>query len=399
MKQISFVDYHVAQTISPTDPVKLVFDAIDWKPIRNLLPEQKPKGKRGPNSYNRISMLKALLLIPLREAFGLRNRAKVLKEKPRLSYLCGFSFGQTPAHNTFSLFIENELIEDDKILRLFHILVAQIFALAKICESEIGIDGTHLLAQPNDPEAKVGFKTKTFYFFGYKVILLVSVKEPLFPIAVEVVPGNQSETPQFSKTIDQFRQFHSDMKVKKVFGDAAYDSNDNFKIVIDELKAKPFIALNQRGKKNPFLTREIYLNDEGKLYCLGGRELVYWGEEKKRRRVKYRCPIAVEDGNCLFASLCNRSAYGRSFYIGKGTEFRLQGIALTGKKRWKKEYSQKRSRLEAENGILKINRSMKNFSFRGRRKVKFYVVLCCLGELGKRLVEVRAKRVKHRRVA
>ncbi|MEO0114378.1 MAG: transposase [candidate division WOR-3 bacterium] len=135
------------------------------------------------------------------------------------------------------------------------------------------------------------------------------------------------------------------------------------------------------------------------MYCLGGQELVYWGEEKRRQRVKYRCPIVVEGGNCLFAPLCNRSRYGRSFYIGRGTEFRVLGIALTGKRRWQKEYSRKRSKLEAENGILKNNRGMKNFYFRRRRKVRFYAMLCCLGELGKRLAEIRAKCARYRRVA
>ncbi|MEO0114375.1 MAG: hypothetical protein ABIK93_02740 [candidate division WOR-3 bacterium] len=63
MRQVSFVDYHIAQTISPNDPVKLVFDAIDWQPIRKLLPNEKSKGKRSTNRYDRQSMLKALLLI------------------------------------------------------------------------------------------------------------------------------------------------------------------------------------------------------------------------------------------------------------------------------------------------------------------------------------------------
>ncbi|MEO0114376.1 MAG: transposase [candidate division WOR-3 bacterium] len=115
---------------------------------------------------------------------------KALKEKLRFAYLCGFSFSETPAHNTFSIFIENELLKDDKILQIFHSLVAQIFTLAKIHHIEFGIDGTQLSAQPNDPEANWGFKTKTFYFFGYKVILLVSVKDSPFPFAVEVVSGN-----------------------------------------------------------------------------------------------------------------------------------------------------------------------------------------------------------------
>ncbi len=76
----------------------------------------------------------------------------------------------------------------------------------------------------------------------------------------------------------------------------------------------------------------MYLDKEEHLCCLGGRRLVYWGEEKKRKRAKYHCPIVVSGGNCLFAPLCNRSKYGRSFYIGNDRGYRLKGIALSGKK-------------------------------------------------------------------
>jgi len=191
--------------------------------------------------------------------------------------------------------------------------------------------------------------------------------------------------------------------VKKVFGDAAFDSNENFKKVIDDLAAKPYIAINTRGKENPFLTENVYLDEEGHLCCLSGRRLVYWGQEKKRKRVKYRCPIAVSGDDCLFAPLCNRSKYGRSFYIGKDNEYRLQGIATSGKKSWKKEYARKRSRIEAENGILKNNRGMKNFYFRRLVKVRLFVLLCCLGEVGRRIAQVKkaknSERLRKRKVA
>ncbi len=176
--------------------------------------------------------------------------------------------------------------------------------------------------------------------------------------------------------------------MKKVFGDAAFDSNENFKMIIKDLQAKPYIAINSRGNENPFLTENVYLDREGHLCCLGGRRLVYWGEEKKRKRIKYRCPIAVSGGDCLFAPLCNRSKYGRSFYIGKDSEYRLQRIALSGKKS-KKEYAKKRSRIEAENGILKNNRGMKNFYLRRLAKVRLFVLLCCLGEVGRRIAQIK----------
>ncbi|MEO0226753.1 MAG: transposase [candidate division WOR-3 bacterium] len=270
--------------------------------------------------------------------------------------------------------------------------MAQLFTLARIKQIEIAIDGTHLCAQPHDPEAQWGFKRQTFSFFGYKVILLVSVKEPIFPIAVAVVPGNQSESPQFHKVIDQLQAHHPTIKVTKVFGDAGFDANENFEKVLKDLEAKPYIAINTRGKENPSLNQNLYLDKEGYLCCLSGRRLVYWGEERRRRRVKYRCPIAVSGGDCLFAPLCNRGKYGRSFYIGDDSNYRLQGIVVSSRKSWKEEYAKKRARIEAENGILKNNRGMKNFYFRRLVKVRLFVLLCCLGEVGRRIAQVKVVR-------
>lgn len=264
-------------------------------------------------------------------------------------------------------------------------MVAQLIALAKVRSVEIAIDGTHLSAQRNDTDARWGFKTRAFSFFGYKVILVISVSDPLFPIAVEVVPGNESETPQFTKVVKQFKQFHPDVKVRKVFGDPAFDSKDNFRIIIKDLAAKPYVGINPRARKDPFITKEVNLDTENNLCCFGGQRLVYWGMDEVRKRVKDRCPIAVNGGRCLFAPLCSPRKYGRSFYIGEGEEFRLLGIALSGSKRWKKEYQKKRAKIEAENGILKNNRGMKRFYFRRYHKVRCFVLLGCLGEVAWRI--------------
>jgi hypothetical protein len=205
-KQLNFLDYYIAQTITPNDRIKRIFEAINWQEVEKLKPPRK--SKKGRKGYNFILMLKALLLIPLGEATGLNDLHRVLREKPRLSYLCGFTYGQTPSASTISDFINQKLIPNDLALKIFHNLIAQLFIIARITKIEIACDGTHLCAQPHDPEAKWGFKHQEFSFFGYKVILLVSVKKPIFPIAVEVIPGNEGEAPKFSTVVEQFKNFH-----------------------------------------------------------------------------------------------------------------------------------------------------------------------------------------------
>lgn len=374
MKQLNFVDAFIQHTLAPKDSIKKIFNSIDWEPICSLFPNHT----KGRKAYDPVAMIKALLLLPLGYASSLRDLARKLKENARLAYLCGFSFGNTPQHNTFSLFI-NRLIEEDRILKAFHILVAQIIVLAKLNSIEIAIDGTHLEAQKQDKDARWGFKSQQFSFFGYKVIITTSVSEPIFPIAIDVKPGNESETPCLVGIVKQIKEYHPDLKVKKVFGDAGYDSNENHESIIKDLGAIPFVAINPRGRKNPFLTHEVYRKD-GKLYCWAGHELIYYGRELKRNRIKYRCPAALDKGNCLFYP-CSSNSYGRSFYIGNSCEYRLLAIALASQERWKKEYKSKRYIIEQLNSILKNARGMKRFYLRSQKKVRFFAILCAMSQL------------------
>lgn len=91
--------------------------------------------------------------------------------------------------------------------------------------------------------------------------------------------------------VAQFKNFQPQIKVEKAFADSGYDANENFKIVIKDLAAKPYIAINQRGKENPFISENVYLDKEGHLRCLGGKELVYWGKERKRGA----CEVSLSD--------------------------------------------------------------------------------------------------------
>ena len=328
------------------------------------------------------------MLIPLGEATSLRNLVKKLKENARLAYLCGFKFGKTPSLTIPPL--AGQLIENNRMLKIFHSLVAQVFALLNVKKVEVAIDGTHLEAQKHDKEARWGVKRETFYFFGYKIVLITSL-DPVFPIAIEVFPGNKSESPTLPILGKQLKEFHPELKIEKFFADAGFDSNENFKHIIEEHNAVPYIPINHRGKVNPLVSGEVYIDKDGIVRCKGGFPLVFNWYDKKRKRVKFRCPAALGKVNCLFYKECCKTTYGRTFYISKDASYRLKGIALWNSQAHRKEYSRKRYIIEQMHSILKNARGMKRSYLVNTEKIRFFAILCAFSEVCRKFTQEKEK--------
>ena len=83
------------------DPLKVWFDAIDWKPIFSRC--FYLYSDTGAPAYNPVSMFKALLLIYLGQADSERDLAEKLKFDVRFQSLCGFDFFETPSHVSLCL--------------------------------------------------------------------------------------------------------------------------------------------------------------------------------------------------------------------------------------------------------------------------------------------------------
>gem|GEM_PF-5958791 len=101
-RQLSFVDYKISSLIPPDDPLKLLFDSVDFSFIYPLL--SKLYSKEGREGYDPVSLFKAILLIYLGFASSERDLSNKLRFDGRLSFLCGFSYGETPKHNIFHYF-------------------------------------------------------------------------------------------------------------------------------------------------------------------------------------------------------------------------------------------------------------------------------------------------------
>ena len=111
----SFAELTIANMIPADDPLKIIFDSIDFSFIYELC--KNKYSQCGRQGFNPQSLFKALLLIYLGYASSERELARklmlTLSALPqenashfegRLCYLCELSYGNTPKHNTFHYF-------------------------------------------------------------------------------------------------------------------------------------------------------------------------------------------------------------------------------------------------------------------------------------------------------
>ena len=334
-KQLSFTIYEARLKLSPKDPIKIIFDNVDFSFIYDLV-EEKYTSKTY-QGYDPVSLFKALTLIYLGEAHSERDLAQKLKFDSRLCALCEFdNFLKTPSHATFSNF--RKKLGEKIFFKIFHHLVASAFTYGIIKGIFTAGDATEIWAYANpkhnsDPDATWGHKTETYVFYGYKVHLMVDTKSQL-PIAIEVTPGHESDSTHLKDLTEQVKSFHPYMEISATALDAGYDGHPNYQL-LSELNIHPIIALNERVGTNPLITGELHISPDGKIQGPANCDLVYWGYCRARNRHKFRCPAALGKVDCLFLSTCSDSKYGRTFYIHPTDDLRLVGKIPRGTPTWK----------------------------------------------------------------
>ena len=106
------------------------------------------------------------------------------------------------------------------------------------------------------------------------------------PILEETKPANVVDSkviiPQLELAKDRFG-----LSICAVIADAGLDSAKVLSFIINDLKAKPYIARNLRREKG------LKLSPSGNRICLADFEMLYWGKfkEENRTRLKFVCPI------------------------------------------------------------------------------------------------------------
>lgn len=112
------------------------------------------------------------------------------------------------------------------------------------------------------------FKKEVNYFWGYRNHIICDADSEL-PVEEITKPASVSEQSLFISLFKQVQQDFS-FAIEIVLGDAMYDVEYLLKFVINELKAKPYIARNPRWT----LYSDVKLSETGGLICVAGFNMV-----------------------------------------------------------------------------------------------------------------------------
>ncbi len=387
-RQFSFVDLTLSSIIPSNDPLKILFDSVDFSFIYDLVKDRY--GNEGRIGYDPQALFKSLLLIYLGFASSERDLAQKLCFDGRLAYLSGFSYGETPRHNTFHYF--RERLGEEVFNEILINLIAQCLCLIKAKNLKLSVDSSHIEAFRSDSDAAWGYKSKEFSFFGYKVhIEVTNTKLPL-PTSVRVTAGNEWDGKFLPDLTDDssHRLCDKNKNIDAIIADAGYDSTDNATYLISR-GITPYIAANPRRRQNAIHRGDITIGPDGKFFCKAGIELCYWGRETKRGRIKFRCGLHADGASsCLFKKDCYRGNYGPTFYLKQ--DYGIQDImkAMRMRKSFKGVYKM-RTAIERFFSILKGSHSLEALRFKGIKNVSIHVFMSISAYLSRLIAGMKLK--------
>jgi len=206
-RQLSFITYEALQKIKKDDPLKIIFESIDWAFINPLIKDKYTTDRE--LVYDPVSLFRAQLLIWLGEVKSNRKLAESLQFDSRFCVLCGFdNFLKTPAHSTFSYF--RKRIGKDIYYKILHRIIAQTVVAATINKINISSNIVHIIIHSNNgkkkncncsgsrckynkkqkhskDEANLKLTTKNFVALGFKAKMVINASTKL-PLEVILTP-------------------------------------------------------------------------------------------------------------------------------------------------------------------------------------------------------------------
>ena len=383
----------------------LVLEALDDDELIGKL-ESKRKGRR--NRYPVRMLWQSLIAAKVYGIPTVNGLIRELNRNESLRRVVGIKHvGLVPKPWQFSR-LSAKLSRPENLAMLKGIFDRAVGALRGLLPDmgeSVAIDGTEVSSwcnryakEKSDKDAGWGVKTykkedgtqSKHVWYGYNVELVVDTNYEI-PLNFEVLPANVNECPRLPILLRDTKRLHPELNVKYVMGDRGYDSADNCKYVLYDLKALPIIKMRLTQDKDAEFAGEICRCTElGTPICECGAKMLYAGRDGKY--LKFRCSRHAEPLGCP----CSVSSYGRVLKIAiTENERRWPGLHRESKK-FKRLYK-RRTSVERVNSRLKEHLCLDGQHVRGLAKTTVNVSLSLLVMAGGAVAMARKKKLDNLR--
>jgi len=418
--QQPLLDFNQFFTLDESDRLNLVLETIDAEKLLHTLQSKSPLGPKG---YSARTLWAALLAGVVHRIPSVAELRRHLRTNPYLRLVCGItSVAKVPSESTFSRFLSRLVGNEHLLDECLENLIQRFAALAPGFGQTVAIDSTDIHAYargkksgaadadaawgakgtkegnsrkakqanvPKEAKQKVPRGKDKYYWFGYKLHLLVDAKYEV-PIAATVTPANAADTSQLPALLEKRDELLPTTPLKVCTADAGYDSKANI-LAITNRKAVPVIPLNPGNEKAP----PGITNTLGTPLCPVGLPMLYWGRDG--HYLKYRCPEKSGLLCCIrqheAVSRCTTSDYGLVVKLDMRDDPRRYVPVPRETKQWSRLYKQRTS-VERVNSRLKENLILDELRVRGVQKVKARVGLNLLVMLAIAVAMAERNRLK-----
>ncbi len=381
------------------DRLVIVLEALNAERLITTLERERWTGRKG---YSIRGMWAVLIAGVLYQCESLAETVRLVKGNKEVRIVCGFpGKDEVPSEDALGRFLEKLVSHEQSVEECFEGLVEKLHQLLPGFGQKLVVDSTEIRAyssgyrtkksdtdarwgakggsEPHqnvksetDSEADVkkGKKHDLYYWFGYKLHLLVDGIYEL-PVSFSLTPANESDTEQLPVLLEKARLERPEARPEAVIGDKGYDSRNNNDNVYKKYHAVPIIPIREReGAQLPDIC-----NAKGTPTCGCGLEMVFWGRDGNY--LKYRCPSVLGKGVCTALSPCTSSPYGYVLKLSISDDVRRHPPVPRESKKWERLY-RLRSAIERVNSRVKGLLGLGQITVRGIAKVTVRTLLSLL---------------------
>ena len=245
-----------------------------------------------------------------------------------------------------------------------------------------------------DQDARVGHKSKTDHFFGYKTEFTMTTEERIIT-AVTVANGAYVDGTQFDKLMDL--TMDTGLQVKEVYGDKAYFRKPILE-KIEEIEAKPYIPVSQSVYRIDE-EKYSYNKDSDEWFCSEGNFTVnkkYFKRKNGIRKGKENYKYYFEKEKCRNCSKRKECISGTT--IGKILEvgiYTTEFYQLNQEQKTDefKEKYKNRACHEGKNGEMKVHHGLSRARGYGLRSMSTQAKLTAIAVNLKRIASILSSKI------